>query len=103
MGCQVKDNDTSGFAEALEVARSVDVVIFYAGLNLTAEREGHDRVAIVLPDIQMMLMQELEKVLFVHQCILLFWQAVALTYHTFEILHSMPVFFGPDTQDNQAE
>ena len=62
MGCQVKDNDTSDFAEALELARSADVVIFFAGLNLTVEKEGHDRIAIVLPDIQTMLMQELEKV-----------------------------------------
>ena len=63
MGCQIKDNDTSGFAEALELARSADVVIFFAGLNLTVEREGRDRVTIVLPDIQTNLLQELEKVI----------------------------------------
>ncbi len=61
-GSEIIDNKTSGFAAALELARSADVVIFFAGINQTVEREGRDRVTIVLPYIQMTLLQELEKV-----------------------------------------
>ena len=62
MGCQVLDNNTSGFAAALELAQSADIVLFFAGINQTIEREARDRVAIILPYIQTSLLQQLEKV-----------------------------------------
>lgn len=61
-GCDINDNDTSGFSAAIELARSADVVFFFAGLNQTVEKEGHDRVSIELPYIQTSLLQQLEKV-----------------------------------------
>lgn len=62
MGCQIIDNDESGFAAAIELARSADIVFFFAGLNQTVEKEGHDRISITLPDIQWSLLLQLEKV-----------------------------------------
>ena len=61
-GCNINDTDESGFAPAIELARSADVVIFFGGINQTIEREGHDRVVITLPNIQLALIQQLEKV-----------------------------------------
>lgn len=62
MGCQIIDNDQSGFAAAIELAQSSDIVFFFAGINQTVEKEGHDRTSLALPDIQMSLLQQLEKV-----------------------------------------
>ena len=62
MGCQIIDNDQSGFAAAIELAQSADIVFFFAGINQTVEKEGHDRTSLALPDIQMSLLQQLEKV-----------------------------------------
>jgi hypothetical protein len=61
-GCHVLGLDQSGFPAAIELARQADVVIFFGGHNQTVEREGHDRVTIDLPPIQLALLQELEKV-----------------------------------------
>jgi hypothetical protein len=61
-GCAINATDESGFAAAIELARSSDVVIFFAGLNKTVEKEGHDRTSIKLPDIQLSLLQQVEKV-----------------------------------------
>ncbi len=44
------------------MARSADVVIFIGGINETIEREGHDRLEITLPSIQLTLIQQLENV-----------------------------------------
>jgi hypothetical protein len=61
-GCYVNGTDQSGFAETIEVARLVDVVFFFGGINLPIKNEGHDRISIDLPPIQLALLQELEKV-----------------------------------------
>ena len=56
------DNDESGFAAAIELARTADIVFFFGGLDQSIESEGHDRTSITLPDIQLSLLQQLEKV-----------------------------------------
>jgi hypothetical protein len=61
-GCNINGSDESGFAEAIELARSSDIVFFFGGLNDTIEREGHDRTSITLPDIQISLLQQLKNV-----------------------------------------
>jgi hypothetical protein len=61
-GCNINDTDESGFATAIELARSSDIVFFFGGLNQTIDGEGHDRISITLPDIQLSLLQQLEKV-----------------------------------------
>jgi len=61
-GCYVNDTDQSGFAEAIELARISDVVFFFGGINQTIEREALDRISIALPDVQLALIQQLEKV-----------------------------------------
>ncbi|CAF0841119.1 unnamed protein product [Adineta ricciae] len=61
-GCKIADGDQSGFSEAIELAKSSDVVIFFGGIDQSIESEGHDRTSIALPDIQLQLIQQLEKV-----------------------------------------
>ncbi|CAF1484956.1 unnamed protein product [Didymodactylos carnosus] len=61
-GCKVNDSDESGFAAAIELAQSSDLVIFFGGINQTIEREGHDRTSIGLSDTQLSLIKQLEKV-----------------------------------------
>ena len=61
-GCHVNDTDQSGFAEAIELARLSDVVIFIGGINESIEHEGSDRTTIDLPPIQLALIEQLEKV-----------------------------------------
>ena len=60
-GCGITDEDESGFAGAIELARSSDIVFFFGGLNQSVDGEGHDRISIVLPDIQLSLLQQLVK------------------------------------------
>jgi beta-D-xylosidase 4 len=62
LGCHVAGNNRSGFAEAIELARMSDIVIFIVGINQSIEAEANDRTSIALPDIQLELIQELEKV-----------------------------------------
>ena len=54
--------DERDFAAALDLARSSDVVFFLGGIDHTVEREGTDRDSIALPNIQLALIQRLEKV-----------------------------------------
>jgi hypothetical protein len=61
-GCKITGNDQSGFSAAIELAKSSDVVIFFGGIDQSQESEGHDRTSIALPDIQLDLIQQLEKV-----------------------------------------
>ncbi len=61
-GCAINDTDESGFAAAIELARSSDIVFFFGGLNQTIDGEAHDRISITLPDIQLSLLQQLVKV-----------------------------------------
>ena len=60
-GCRINDSDESGFAAAVALAQSSDVVIFFGGIDGTIEGEGRDRTVITLPDTQMALIQQLEK------------------------------------------
>jgi hypothetical protein len=62
VGCAINNRDESGFAEALELARSSDIVIFFGGIDQTIESEGHDRTSISLSGVQLSLIQQLEKV-----------------------------------------
>jgi hypothetical protein len=61
-GCGIADEDESGFAAAIELARSADIVFFFGGHNQSVDGEGHDRTSITLPDIQLSLLQQLVKV-----------------------------------------
>ena len=54
--------DQSGFAEAIALAKSVDVVFFFGGIDKGVTGEGHDRIEITLPDIQLTLIEQLENV-----------------------------------------
>ncbi len=62
-GCPLNGTDKSGFAAAIELARLSDVVIFLGGIDQSIEHEVHDRTSITLPDIQLSLIQQLEKVI----------------------------------------
>jgi beta-D-xylosidase 4 len=44
------------------LARSADIVFFFGGIDFTIAREGLDRISITLSDIQLSLLQKLEKV-----------------------------------------
>ena len=61
-GCKVNGTDESGFPAAIELARNSDVVIYIGGIEQSMAREGHDRATVNLPDIQIAMIQELEKV-----------------------------------------
>ncbi|CAF4894491.1 unnamed protein product [Rotaria sp. Silwood1] len=61
-GCGITHYDKKDFAAAIKLAQSSDIVIFFGGIDHTVEREGVDRKSITLPDIQLTLIQELEKV-----------------------------------------
>ncbi len=61
-GCNISDSDQSGFAAAIEVARRADIVFFFAGINQSIESEGRDRNTIDLPPVQLLLLQQIEKV-----------------------------------------
>ena len=63
LGCLVNSSNQSGFAEAIELARSADVVIFIGGIDESIERETRDRTSIALPNIQLTLIEQLEKVI----------------------------------------
>ena len=61
-GCNISDSDQSGFAAAIALAQSSDIVIFFGGIDQSIESEGHDRTAIAVPATQLALLQQLEKV-----------------------------------------
>ncbi len=61
-GCNIAGNNDSGFAEAIELARTADIVLYIGGYDQSIEGEGRDRGSIALPDIQLSLIQQLEKV-----------------------------------------
>lgn len=61
-GCDVSGRDKLGFQAAITLARSSDIVFFIGGIDHTIEREGTDRNSISLPEIQLELIKELEKV-----------------------------------------
>ncbi|KAK6923224.1 Glycoside hydrolase family 3 C-terminal domain, partial [Dillenia turbinata] len=56
-GCpDVACDSDDGFDEAIKIAQVSDYVIVVAGLDLSQEREDHDRVSLLLPGKQMELM-----------------------------------------------
>ena len=61
-GCQISANDTSGFAAAIALAQSADIVLFCGGIDRSIESEGRDRTSITLPDIQLALLEQLTQV-----------------------------------------
>jgi len=60
-GCDIDSNDTSGFAEAQQVAAESDVVILVLGINNDIEAEGQDRYEISLPGMQWALLSAVEQ------------------------------------------
>jgi beta-glucosidase len=63
-GCDIDNDDTSGFPEAIEAARNSAVVVFVGGLDDTQEGEGRDRTcgSVQLPWQQQALINELAAV-----------------------------------------
>ena len=52
-GCKdIKCNDSSGFSDAVALAKAVDFVIYVGGTSKVIEGEGNDRSNISLPGMQ---------------------------------------------------
>ncbi|KAH3743526.1 glycosyl hydrolase [Pelomyxa schiedti] len=58
-GCDVACEDTSGFENAISVAKAADAIVLFLGLNISQEDETHDRLTITLPGNQELLAQVL--------------------------------------------
>jgi len=58
-GCTVHGNSTEGFADTVALAKDADIVIYIGGLDGSIEGEGHDRIDVGLPPIQLQLLKEL--------------------------------------------
>ncbi|CAF1318287.1 unnamed protein product [Adineta steineri] len=61
-GCGISSHNEKDFAAAIKLAQSSDIVFFFGGIDNTIEREGTDRTTITLPEVQLALIQQLEKV-----------------------------------------
>ncbi len=61
-GCGVSSHNEREFAAAIKLAQSSDIVFFFGGIDHTVERESVDRTSIALPDVQLSLIRQLEKV-----------------------------------------
>ncbi|UJR08239.1 hypothetical protein I4U23_012512 [Adineta vaga] len=61
-GCGMSHHDERDFAAAIRLAQTSDIVFFFGGIDHTIEREGTDRQSIALPDVQLVLIKQLEKV-----------------------------------------
>ncbi|WP_281612895.1 glycoside hydrolase family 3 N-terminal domain-containing protein [Flammeovirga sp. SubArs3] len=60
-GCKLDGDDTSGFAEAIEVANQSDVIILAIGEARTISGEAKSRSDITIPGVQTELLAELKK------------------------------------------
>lgn len=60
-GCNINDDDKSGFADAVEVARKSDVVVVAVGEAFDMSGEAKSRANIHLPGVQEELIKELKK------------------------------------------
>jgi beta-glucosidase len=60
-GCNINDNDKSGFAEAIAAATSADVVILSLGEAANMSGEAKSRSSLQLPGVQEELMKEIYK------------------------------------------
>jgi len=58
-GCDVRGDDTSGIAEAVEAAEQSDLVVLVIGESDDMSGEGHSRASIELPGVQRQLAQKL--------------------------------------------
>ncbi|XP_078158037.1 putative beta-D-xylosidase 7 [Carex rostrata] len=61
-GCQDVACNSSSIDEAVHLARSVDYVVLFMGLDQSQETEGHDRIDLVLPGMQVDLITSIAKV-----------------------------------------
>jgi beta-glucosidase len=60
-GCNINDNDTSGFKEAIAAAKAADVVILSLGEAADMSGEAKSRSSLQLPGVQEELMKEIYK------------------------------------------
>ncbi|PTY06350.1 glycosyl hydrolase [Opitutaceae bacterium EW11] len=60
-GCDVRSDDTSGFADAVAAAKKADVVVAVVGESEDMSGEGHSRAELGLPGRQAQLLAELRK------------------------------------------
>eukprot|EP00118_Oscarella_pearsei_P009620 m.56099 g.56099 ORF g.56099 m.56099 type:complete len:908 (+) comp34550_c0_seq2:55-2778(+) len=60
-GCDINSQMQEGFAAALDLAKSSDVVIYVGGLSAEVSREGLDRKDLLLPGVQSTLLQMLSR------------------------------------------
>ena len=51
-GCNIDDNDKSGFDAAIKAAEAADATVIVLGQTQKQESEGHDRTSIDLPGVQ---------------------------------------------------
>jgi beta-glucosidase len=58
-GCNINDNDTSGFAEAMQVAAKADVVVLSIGEERWMSGEAKSRSSLRLPGVQELLIKRL--------------------------------------------
>ncbi|KAJ3563996.1 hypothetical protein NP233_g8584 [Leucocoprinus birnbaumii] len=58
-GTDINTSSDAGFEEAMEVARSTDVIVFAGGIDHTIEDEANDRLTITWPGNQLKLIQQL--------------------------------------------
>lgn len=56
-GCKVKDEDITGFADAIQAASESDVTVLVMGLDQTIESEFQDRPSIDVPQVQRKLVE----------------------------------------------
>lgn len=61
-GCQDVACNSSSIDEAVQLARSVDYVVLFMGLDQSQETEAHDRIDLVLPGTQVDLITSIAKV-----------------------------------------
>lgn len=60
-GCEIEGDDTSGFAEALEIAEKADVIVAVVGEGAYMSGEAASRSCLDLPGVQKELLMELKK------------------------------------------
>ncbi|KAJ7070004.1 beta-xylosidase [Mycena amicta] len=59
-GAAIDTTDTSGFAAAIAAAQASDVILYFGGIDISIEAEGHDRDVISWPQTQLNLIGQLE-------------------------------------------
>ncbi|KAL4894939.1 putative exo-1,4-beta-xylosidase bxlB [Aspergillus ambiguus] len=60
-GTGIDSNSSSGFGQALDVARSSDIIIYAGGIDNDVEAEAHDRESIAWPGNQLDLIEQLSE------------------------------------------